>query len=145
MGLFGKSDKARDRNHLTSIVAEGTRLQGELNLDGSLHVDGGVEGSIQALKDVSIGCSGVVEATVKARNMVVCGYLKGNVECDQVEIVSGGTLIGNVDSDIFVVEPGARFDGEHHSRSSRTTAVARLGTRPISLQARLARDGGDHS
>ena len=127
MGLFGKSNKARDRNHLTSIIAEGNRVHGELILDGNLHVDGQVEGSIQAAQDVSIGFSGSVEATVKARRMVVCGYLKGNVECDHLEIVSGGTLIGNVNSDVFVVEPGAQFDGEHHSRSSRQTAVARLG------------------
>ena len=114
-----------------------------MTLDAKLHVDGKVEGTIQSTEDVSIGVTGVVEATVSARNMVICGFLKGSVECDHVEVAAGGTLIGNVTSNVFVVEPGARFDGENHLRSPERTAVARLSSKPIPLQARLKREGGE--
>lgn len=143
MGLLGKSNKARNRNNHTTIVAEGTKLRGELTLDAKLHVDGRVEGSIQSKEDVSIGLSGVVEANVSARNLVICGVLKGSVECDHVEVASGGTLVGNVTSNVFVVEPGARFDGENHLRNPEKPGPAKLGAQPIPLQARLKRDASE--
>ena len=143
MGLFGKGNKARDRHHHTAIVAEGTKFRGELTLEVKLHIDGRVEGAIRSTEDVSVGRNGHVEADVTARNMVVCGYLKGNVECDRIEITASGTLIGGVLSNAFVVESGARFDGENHIRSPQKPDAPRHRSDPIPLQARLARDKGD--
>ena len=61
MGFLGKGRKAKARNHRTTIVAEGTRICGELNVSANLHVDGLVEGSIVCEHGVSVGRTGQVD------------------------------------------------------------------------------------
>jgi len=81
---------------------------------GKLHIDGTVKGSVRSEGDVTIGRSGRVEGDVVAARIVVSGTLVGNVHCDSIEVVASGAVVGDVLSREFVVEKGARFEGENH-------------------------------
>lgn len=123
MGLFGGSGKSRPQGG-TTIIAEGTRLTGDLALSGNLHVDGHVEGTIDSGNDVSVGASGSFEGDIRANRILVSGSVRGRVECEHLEIVATGKVLGEVSSKAFVIEPGGQFVGE--SRSSGEEAVKAL-------------------
>ncbi|SEP14422.1 bactofilin family protein [Aquisalimonas asiatica] len=125
MGLFGKSGKeTRRRGGGTTIIATGTTLVGELKPEGNLHIDGRIEGNIRSEHDVSIGADGSFEGDIQAHRMVVSGFARGRIECDSLEIVEQGKVLGEVSSRAFVIEPGGQFLGE--SRSTDEEAVAAL-------------------
>lgn len=124
MGLFGKTGKSRRRAGGTTIIATGTTLSGDLKPEGSLHIDGKIEGQVVTESDVSIGADGSFEGEIKAHRMVVSGFARGRIECDSLEIVDKGRVLGEVASRAFIIEPGGQFVGE--SRSTDEEAVAAL-------------------
>ncbi len=123
MGLFGKRDPAPGgkRRGGTTIIAQGTTVQGELALEGNLHIDGELVGTIQSQGDVSVGASGSFEGEIRAHRIVVSGLARGRIDCESLEIVDKGKVLGEVASRSFVIEPGGQFVGE--SRSSADDAV----------------------
>ncbi len=117
MGLFGGSKgKTRPRGG-TTIIADGTRLTGDLDLSGNLHIDGHVEGRIDSGFDVSVGASGSLEGDIRAQRIVVSGMIRGRVDCGRLEIVDKGRVFGEVSSKEFVIEPGGQFVGESRTAS----------------------------
>lgn len=118
MGLFGKSGQEAGKRSGTTIVAKGTRFFGELSLEGKLHIDGTVEGTIHCDGDVSIGRTGTFEGNLNAQRLMVSGHMQGRVECDSLEIVSTGRVYGEIASSRFVIEPGGQFVGESLSREN---------------------------
>lgn len=123
MGLFRKSGKETGKQSGTTIVAEGTRFFGELTLDGKLHVDGTVEGTIECDGDISVGRTGYFEGTLRAGRLMVSGHVQGRIECDSLEIVNTGRVYGEVASERFVIEPGGQFVGESLTRDKQAVAA----------------------
>jgi len=100
-------------------------------VDAKLHVDGKIRGEIHSRTDLSIGTTGVVEGTIVAQNIVICGLVTGNVDCDAVEIMPSGRLFGDVVSRSFVIDPGGQFSGDNRLRSNEEPlALECLGTEP---------------
>lgn len=116
MGFSGKSRKRKVQPGGTTIIAAGSQLRGELNLESALHIDGSVEGDIQSSSDVSIGSSGKFQGNINAKHIVVSGYLHGKVDCERLEIVASGKVYGEVVCGELVIEPGGQFIGESRVR-----------------------------
>lgn len=75
-----------------------------------MHIDGHIEGSIQAV-NISIGKNGYVKGNVHAVHVTVSGTLEGKVKCDLLELLDGCKLQGEVQCLDLVVEKGAKFFG----------------------------------
>lgn len=84
------------------------------DLQGTLHVDGQVEGIIESEFDVSVGIAGRVKGLVKAKRIVLSGTLEGKVVCEKIDILSSGKLIGELVCSDFTVETGGKFIGQSH-------------------------------
>jgi len=94
-------------------IGKSLTIKGEVTGSESLFIDGRVEGSISlAGNRVSIGRNGTVTANITAREVVVMGKVKGNLNAsDRVEIRNEGSLIGDVVAQRIVIEDGAYFKG----------------------------------
>lgn len=103
---------AADGTFINSIVGEGTKFRGELDLDGLLRIDGDYTGTIKTTGKVLVGKNGRAQCTIKAGTVVIGGVVKGNiVSTEKVIILSSGILIGNVTSPRLIVEEGVVLDG----------------------------------
>jgi cytoskeletal protein CcmA (bactofilin family) len=120
MGLISKRNKRKHQPAGTTIIAAGSKFRGELILDAVLHVDGTLEGSIESSTDVAIGETGSFDGNIRARHVVVSGYVHGKIECERLEIVPKGKVFGEVLSQEFVIEPGGQFIGESHIKNSQS-------------------------
>jgi len=94
-------------------------IKGELTGAESLYVDGRIEGSINVAEHrVTIGRNGTVAANITAREVVIMGKVKGNIECtDRLEIRSEGSLTGDVITQRISVEDGAVLKGSVQVRA----------------------------
>ena len=88
------------------------RLIGRLYIEGDLHVNGTVEGAVEATGDVEIDDTAKVKASVAGRQVSIRGQVSGPVIARQRLVVAhSGSLIGDVRVPRLVVEDGATFNG----------------------------------
>jgi cytoskeletal protein CcmA (bactofilin family) len=97
---------------INSIVGEGTKFTGDIELNGLLRIDGDFIGSIKTDGKVLIGKSGRAETAIKADTVVIGGVVKGDiVASEKVVILSTGMLIGNVSTPRLISEDGVILNG----------------------------------
>ncbi|KKM11580.1 hypothetical protein SY88_07725 [Clostridiales bacterium PH28_bin88] len=95
-----------------TIIGKETNFQGKIVANGTLRVDGRLEGEIASQGDVVIGEGARVVAQVQARNLLIAGEIKGNVKAaGRVEMASTAKVEGDLQVGILVVEDGAVFLG----------------------------------
>ena len=113
-------DKRRSTG-LTSLLSRNVVVEGEILGEENLHVDGNIKGRIDLRGNLFVGTSGVVEADVKANNVVIQGKIVGNVVADQqLEIQPSGKLIGDCTAASIDIREGAVFDGRSRMKRTRT-------------------------
>jgi len=88
-------------------------IKGEVTGSESLYIDGRVEGSINLPGNrVTVGRNGVVSANIVAREIVILGKVRGNMNAsDRFDIRSEGSLTGDIVAQRVSIEEGAFFKG----------------------------------
>jgi cytoskeletal protein CcmA (bactofilin family) len=95
-----------------TIIGEGIHVHGRITGEEDLRVEGRVEGSISLTETVHIAESGVVVATIQARDVVVSGVVVGNVSAtNAVHLNPGAKLVGDIDAPRLIISDGASFRG----------------------------------
>jgi len=96
-----------------ATIGKALVIKGEVSGSESLYIDGRVEGAINLTGNrVTVGRNGVVTANISAREIVVLGKVKGNLNAsDKVELRNEGSLIGDVFAQRISIEDGAFFKG----------------------------------
>lgn len=86
---------------------------GQIFSKEDLYVDGDVEGTIECQDNkLTVGPNGKLQAGVRAREVVVLGQVKGNVEAnDRIDIRKDARLVGDIKTARIVIEDGAYFKG----------------------------------
>ncbi len=95
-----------------TILGPTLEIEGEIEGDEDLVIQGQVRGKIISHKSLTVDKSGQVEATITTHSMTVSGRLSGNVEAsDKVEIRTEGKMVGDIKSPRIVIADGAKFNG----------------------------------
>jgi cytoskeletal protein CcmA (bactofilin family) len=94
-------------------------IKGEVSGSESLYIDGRIEGSLNfGDHRVTVGRNGNVDANINAREVVIMGVVKGNIQCgDRVDIRAEGSLTGDIVTQRISVEDGAMLTGSVQVRS----------------------------
>jgi cytoskeletal protein CcmA (bactofilin family) len=97
----------------TATIGKSVLIKGQIFSKEDLVIDGSVEGGIEAQENrITIGPNGRVVANLKARDVVVLGQLKGNIEASgRVDIRKGASLIGDIRYAKISIEEGADLRG----------------------------------
>ena len=99
-----------------STLDKGCLIQGNLNMSGNYLIVGQVMGDIVDLENKDavlwIDKSAFVKGNVQCNNLVLVGKLEGNVVASgAVEVCSGATIIGDIQSARLHVDSNARING----------------------------------
>src|SRR5437868_14243853 len=96
-----------------ATIGKSLVIKGEVTGSESLYIDGKIEGSIQLPGNrVTVGRNGQVSANINAREVVVLGKVRGNLNAsDRVDIRNEGSLTGDVVAQRISIEDGAFFKG----------------------------------
>ena len=113
---------ARDRdNNLTppesviSIIGPGMTIVGNCETDGTVRIEGTVQGSIKAGKAVVIGKQGLVSGDILTQDAVVSGRVEGTlVAASRLELQATCKLDGEVQTRRMQLEEGAVLNGTVH-------------------------------
>lgn len=113
MAIFANNDKQLSGNSgNTSIIAQGTKIKGDVVSECNLHIDGSLEGNIVAKTNVAIGKNGSVNGRINSEHLVVSGKLMGDCECNIVEILPQGRIDGSITAKELIIEKTGEFVGQ---------------------------------
>jgi len=126
-----------------ATIGKSLIIKGEVTGSEALYIDGRVEGSINlAGNRVTIGRNGVVSANVVAREIVIIGKVRGNLNAsDRVDIRNEGSLTGDVIAQRISIEDGAFFKGGIDIQKPNSSQQQKVNGKSDSTSVRL--DFGD--
>lgn len=126
MKMFGSMKKSSNtlNEDIETIIGRNTQFKGTISGEGNIRIDGNLEGEISSGGNVIVGEMGEVIANVKARNILISGVVRGNVEVtEKLEILNSGKLYGDVSAAILSVSEGAVFKGNSNMESRETEST----------------------
>jgi len=85
-GLLGSS-------HRPTVVSEEFTIRGDLESEGTLHVEGKVVGTVRA-STIHVSRSGQIEGDIFCQYLNIKGSIKGNVSCDEISLSESAVLTG---------------------------------------------------
>lgn len=95
-----------------TIIAPSTRVVGEIHSSGVVKVEGLVNGTVKAERQVLIAKEGTIEGDVSSGEVVVGGRVEGGVHAtDRVEVQTGAVVHGDVTTRRLVVQEGGEVNG----------------------------------
>ena len=95
-----------------SIIAAGTRIDGDIETDGVIRIEGRVEGAIRAARQVLIGRQGEVIGDITTREAVIGGKVEGTISAtERLEVQSTSTITGDINTRAIAVIEGGKING----------------------------------
>lgn len=111
MSLFRKKPR-NTAGSGCSLIDRNLTVRGDLDTDGTLRLDGRLEGSILHADTVLIGRDAVVQGDVSARLVVVAGTVHGALDVsERLELQPTAQILGDVTTPSLVVHEGAALRG----------------------------------
>ena len=97
----------------TAALGKNVTVKGQIFAREDLTIDGEGEGTIQCHQHrLTIGPNPRVQASLKAREIIIHGSIQGNVEStDKIDIKKEAKLVGDIKTSRIVIEDGAYFKG----------------------------------
>lgn len=112
--MFSDTKKDKSMTEGTSnqnIIAQGTKIVGDLTSEGDIRVDGLVEGNIKTTGKVVVGKNGKIKGTLQGTDAHFDGMfdgklaLSGTLTLKATAHIEGEVVVGKL-----AVEPGATFN-----------------------------------
>lgn len=128
--MFGDKDKDKDKNVKNApaskdnampgkgatLIANNTRLEGDIHFSDQLLVNGEIKGNVYAEQDsdagLTVSAKGSVVGEIRVPNVVINGRVKGDIHAGKhVELAAEARVEGNVYYHLIEMVVGARVDG----------------------------------
>ncbi|MFC7611540.1 bactofilin family protein [Teichococcus aestuarii] len=117
------------------LVAADSEVEGRLRSRGVVRVEGVLRGNLHA-PVLLIEAGGLMEGSVTAERVRVCGALRGTVTAREIEIVRTAMIDAELSYEEISIERGARVSGVHKQRDPEPAppAPASVAAQPPSQQ-----------
>lgn len=126
--MFGKKEN-KPHGRIDSLVAAGTRVEGNIRFVGGLRVDGEVRGNIEAAEGAAastlvISEQARVEGAVRVEHLVTNGTVVGPVEVSSsLEMQPKARIVGDVGYMVIEMHQGAVIEGKLIHRGANSTEL----------------------
>ena len=115
------SKTVRSGTSITTLIAQGTVIQGNVSFTGGLHVDGRIEGAVQAEGSeatLTLSENGSVQGEVHVPNAVINGRVTGDLHiANRLELANAARVEGNIHYCVLEMNAGAQINGKMIFRS----------------------------
>jgi cytoskeletal protein CcmA (bactofilin family) len=100
------------REGVISIIGPGMRVVGDCQTDGTLRIEGTVEGTVRAGKAVVLGKDGVVDGDITTQDAVIGGRVTGSITAEsRLELQASCMVEGQVKARRIKLDEGGTVNG----------------------------------
>lgn len=112
---------ANDNTAAETVVGPSVKIQGDLNSEGNIRIEGSVVGKVQTTQSVHVGEAAVIQADMQAGNAIVAGQVQGNIKVSgNLILQSTAKIHGDIACAVLRVEDGALFSGKCNMKGAAT-------------------------
>ncbi len=112
MTLFGGRN-AKQPTPGYSVIDDRLTIRGELDTDGTVRIDGRVEGTVHRAGTLIVGGRGSLVGDIEAGDVVIAGMIHGNIHATgRVEIESSATVHGAIHAASMALSEGGIVHGQ---------------------------------
>lgn len=102
---------------LETLIGAKTRINGDVEFSGGLHLDGYINGNVTgeagAGATLSVSEHGGIEGSVRVSNVILNGLVKGDIDAvERVELGEKARVLGNVRYSAIETAVGAQINGK---------------------------------
>src|SRR5215475_5757393 len=95
-----------------TLLGRGVDFKGVVNFDGTVRVDGRVEGEIHTTGTLIVGEHAVIKGIVSAGVLMNSGKINGTITANEkIQILKPGILVGDIRTPLIAIEEGSHFHG----------------------------------
>ncbi|MHB8845184.1 MAG: bactofilin family protein [Nitrospirota bacterium] len=107
------SGVSAEHTEITAFLGKGTEFKGVLSFEGTVRVDGRVEGEVISKDTLIAGDEAHLQGEISVGTIICSGTIVGNVNASQkVHILAPGVIEGNIKTPKLIIEEGVTFDGK---------------------------------
>ena len=115
-----------------SVLDAQLTVRGDIETQGTLRVDGRLDGSIRHADIVVIGTGATVNGDISAREVIVGGTVQGNITATtRIELQPSAVVTGDIDAGAIMIHEGCAVQGR-----LTVTAAATPKEKPVKVKAR---------
>lgn len=101
------------REGVISIIGPGMRVTGDCDTEGTLRIEGTVEGTVRAGKAVVVGKDGIVQGDVFTQDAVIGGRVTGTVIAEsRLELQATCVIEGEIRARRIKLDEGGKVNGK---------------------------------
>lgn len=109
--------KSSKRPSIDTLIGVGTRIQGDVEFSGGLHLDGHINGDVTGKPgseaNLWVSESGRIEGSVAVSSIVLNGIVNGDIDAaGRVELGEKARVLGNVRYSLVETAVGAQISGK---------------------------------
>lgn len=135
-------DKTAGKEPGLSVVAAGMRINGQLDTNGVVKVEGVVSGSVRAERQVLVAKGGMVEGDILTVEAVIGGEVRGAIYADErVEVQATSLINGDITTKRILLQEGGEVNG--HLKMEDPKALSRKPSELASAKAARTAEAED--
>ena len=117
------SGVAEDHAEITAFLGKGTEFKGVLSFEGTIRVDGKLDGEVVSTDTLIAGDEAFLQGEISVGTIISSGRIAGNINASQkVHILAPGIIEGNIRTPKLIIEEGVTFDGKCEMASQRNSS-----------------------
>lgn len=110
--MFGREKRPVPLDRIEVALGPTTSINGDLECDGIVKIEGVYRGSIKTVSNVIISENARVDAHIEAQNVSVSGQVKGSIVAKgRLEILSTGKVWADATVTSFLLDDGGKLHG----------------------------------
>lgn len=145
MTLFKRTERAPERssaggNDGFSLLSANLTVIGDIESDGTVRIDGRLEGSVRRAAIVVLGVGASIKGNITAREVLVGGTVEGNIDAaDRIELQPSAVVTGDIEAGAVLIREGGVIRGRLNvHRDSTAASDNRAGKRTPAVTMRVA-------
>lgn len=111
--MLKREDRIPRTDEIIAFLGKGTEFKGVITYEGTIRIDGKVEGEIVTKGTLIVGETAAIQAEIHAGKVISGGKITGNVRAsDRVQLLSTAVHNGSIHTPVLSVEEGVVFNGK---------------------------------
>lgn len=110
--MWNKQKQQSPFKSTDSLIGHGGSLEGKVQCNTNLRIEGNFSGEIQCSGTVTIGEQGTAHSSIRAQEVIIAGKVYGDVTADRRLTMTGtGQLHGNILAGALIITEGSVLNG----------------------------------
>lgn len=97
---------------MVAFLGKGTDFRGALHFEGTIRIDGRLEGDVVTRDTLIVGESAEIMGNISVGTLITSGRINGNINASRkAHLIAPGSFTGDIDTPALQIDEGFSFNG----------------------------------